>query len=304
LRFLFWLAILKAGVFGFSKDVLGAGCFNLNDTIPFTLTSYNNISVQATLNNTDTVDLMFHTASGAVFLTKEASKGMASIDWDETGAVNSWGGRSDVRHSSSNLLEISGMHWDSIEITEDTHSGHFTDGKFGLHLFDNKIVEVDFDESIIIVHEQLPTTIDTYDKLAIEYKLGSIFLTGDIEVNGDLITHSFMLHSGYSGMMMLDDAFVKSNGIDESLEVIGEKILKDSGGNELITKKALLPRFLFGGTALSEVPIAFFEGALANQSFSLIGGDLIRRYHWYIDLQEDVVYIHANDDYNQAYADF
>ena len=34
------------------------------DTIPFVLTDANNISIQSILNETDTLNLMFHTAAG------------------------------------------------------------------------------------------------------------------------------------------------------------------------------------------------------------------------------------------------
>lgn len=36
----------------------------VSDTIPFFLTKFNNIVIQAVLNESDTVDLMFHTAAG------------------------------------------------------------------------------------------------------------------------------------------------------------------------------------------------------------------------------------------------
>ncbi len=45
-----------------------------SDTIPFTLTSRNNIIVKATLNHADTLALMFHTAASFMTLTEEAVK--------------------------------------------------------------------------------------------------------------------------------------------------------------------------------------------------------------------------------------
>ena len=44
--------------------------------IPFRLTSSNNISVQAVLNDKDTVKLMFHTAANSVTLTEDAVKNL------------------------------------------------------------------------------------------------------------------------------------------------------------------------------------------------------------------------------------
>jgi hypothetical protein len=61
--------------------------------IPFQLTEYNNISIQAILNETDTVSLMFHTAANSVTLTEDATKKIKNNTFNSNiEGVKSWGG--------------------------------------------------------------------------------------------------------------------------------------------------------------------------------------------------------------------
>ena len=123
--------------------------------IPFTLTEHNNLSVQAILNSQDTVQLMFHTAANAVTLIDEAVKKARSIRFDGVDSVSSWGGSNSSRFSKSNLLQIGHQQWPNTPIWENTNSGPKTDGKFGLDLFADRIIEVDFDRQLIILHQKM-----------------------------------------------------------------------------------------------------------------------------------------------------
>lgn len=135
-------------------------------TIPFKLTDYNNLSIKAILNNTDTVQLMFHTAANAVTLTEDAVKKLKSIHFtDNTDSIKSWGGQSNSsRLSKSNTLQIGDMIWKEIPIWENVNSGQFTDGKFGIDLFKGKVIEIDFDKSVMVIYNAKPRKMKKYQK--------------------------------------------------------------------------------------------------------------------------------------------
>ena len=122
-------------------------------SIPFYLTSYNNIIIKAILNNQDTVNLMFHTASSDVTLTEDALVKLKTIKFNGTvDSVKSWGGNSNSsQFSKNNSLTIANIGWDSITIWKDKNSGQQSDGKFGLDLFENKIIELDFNKNLLTI---------------------------------------------------------------------------------------------------------------------------------------------------------
>jgi len=84
------------------------------DRIPFRLTDHNNLSVKATLNEKDTLELMFHTAASSLSIIKDAADKTPSILWSESEDVESWGGRSESRFSENNTLQIGTFNKDSI----------------------------------------------------------------------------------------------------------------------------------------------------------------------------------------------
>lgn len=265
------------------------------DTIPFHLTSSNNIGITVIINEIDTLDLMFHTGSSAVFVTEDARTKIKSINMNQSAQVNTWGGTGDVRFSENNTLQIGQMKWDSIKITEDRYTGPGLDGKFGYNLFEDKILEINFDHSELIVHTTLPKTIEGYQKMNYEYQLGSMFIEGQALLGGKEYSNKVMIHSGYAGAVLFDDQFVSDNELAELLETISEQDLKDSLGNIIKTKKSKLPQFRIGDIVFKDITVGMFAGSLGRQKFSVMGGDLLKRFNMIFDFKNQDVYLKSNN---------
>ena len=274
---------------------------NRQYTIPFLLTSYNNLRVQAVLNNTDTVQLMFHTASSSVTLTEAAIKKITSWHVNRTDSVKSWGGNGASQCSQYNTVQIQGMQWDSIAIWEDKNSGQFTDGKFGTDLFANQVIDIDFVKNRITISPALPRKIKKYTKCKLTHHNDMLFIEAQCTMGNTNCSNLFLIHSGYAGAVLFDDQFVAENGLTEKLQVIGEKDLKDSYGHILKTKKAILPVLKIGNDTLQNVPAGFFEGAIGRQKMSVLGGDVLKRFNIIIDAQREYIYLKANALKNSNY---
>lgn len=274
-------------------------------TIPFELTDYNNLSIQSVLNEKDTVHLMFHTATNDIDLTEEAVKKLKSIKFDGTvNDVKSWGGaENESRFSKGNSIQIGAMKWDNVLVWEDKNSGQHTDGKFGLNLFKDKVIEIDFEKKVITVYSELPKKVKKYDKLKLSLKNNSMFLEATSEINGAAYTNKFLIHSGYSGAVLFDDVFALDNKLDEKLKITGEKELKDSYGHILKTKKALLPLFIIGNQKLTNVSAGFFSGTKLQQSISVLGGDVLKRFNIIFDAKREYIYLKMNNLKDAAYLD-
>lgn len=272
--------------------------------IPFTLTAYNNISVQAILNGKDTVNLMFHTAANDITLTEETTHKLQSLHFDATvDGVKSWGGQENSsRLSKNNSLQIGNLTWNNLEVWENKNSGRNTDGKFGLELFTNKAIEIDFDKNIIVIHKDLPRKVKRYEKLQLTFKNDDMFVEAACETGHNILKNKFLIHSGYSGGILFDDQFTADNKISEKLKITGETELKDSYGHVLKNKKAILPFFKIGNQTLTDVPVGFFEGSIGRQKISIIGGDILKRFNIIIDAQRSFVYVKANRLKNLPYS--
>jgi len=201
-----------------------------SDTIPFTLTTSNNIAIPAIINEVDTVSLMLHTAANDISVIKEFTARPNSIQWTrKVDDAKSWGGSGgEQRASVSNTLQIGKSKWDSLVIWESMHSGPNTDGKFGLNLFEGKHIELDFESNHLIIHNTLPEKTQGYEKLPLQYENGFMFIEATSIVDGVEIKNRFLIHSGYAGAILYDDVFVAENNIQDKVNITEQQELKDS----------------------------------------------------------------------------
>jgi hypothetical protein len=123
----------------------------------------------------------------------------------------------------------------------------------------------------------------SFDRVAIETRDGLFMVPGECVIGGRLIPHSFLLHTGYAGGVLLDDAFTASSGIIGAVPITNESVLTDSFGHTVRVVKGTLPAFALGRTRLADVPVGFFSGGLGHQKMSVIGCDVLARFHVFID---------------------
>lgn len=264
------------------------------DTIPFELTEHNTISIQAIINGTDTVQLMFHSAANDVTIISDALTKVPSISWDHESNVQSWGGETEARFSINNSLQIGSARWDRLAIWENKNSGPSTDGKFGLNLFAGQVIELDFVNRILVIHSCLPIRASEFHKVPLFYKNELMFIEGISKIGGQEYPRKFLIHSGYGGSILFDDAFAEESQLGKHIEITSQQELKDSYGNSILTKKGTLPEITFGSESYKDVTVGFFEGSIGRQTMSVLGSDLLKRFHWIIDASREHAYLKAN----------
>lgn len=264
--------------------------------IPFRLTEHNNIAIQAVLNGRDTVQLMFHTAASELSLTEEAVRNTQSLHFGSSAdSIKSWGGDAhSSRISEHNTLQIGRGLYKDIRIAENRNSGPGTDGKFGPDLFAGKVIGINFDKNRLRVSSRLPRNVRRYDKLPLQVQQDMLFMEAGCISGADTLRERFLIHSGYAGGILFNDTFAEENRLGEKLPVTGENELRDSFGNVIKTKNALLPALLIGRTALHNVQAGFFEGAVGRQKMSVLGGDVLKHFHIVLDAERSFIYLRPN----------
>lgn len=264
-----------------------------SDTIPFNLTTFNNIIVHATLNETHELDLMFHSDVNALSLTKKAVERIKDQKPLKTTKVLSWGGYAQTKFSENNTMKIAGYEWDSLKVWISDHSGQFSDGKFGPNLFEGNIIELNFDISKMIIHKELPGELRAYSKLDLIIENESMYIEGVCIKDGKAYENRFLIHSGYGGTLLLDNEFASESKMN-TLKIIDQSELKDSYGRVLKKKKAILPEFDLETFDFKALPIGFFEGKIGNERRSVLGGEILKRFNIVFDIENSHIYIKSN----------
>jgi len=270
-------------------------------TIPFKLSPHNNIVVETVLDHKDTLDMMFHSDARSAGITLKTLERLGHVDIDGKVLAESWGGQNEAAYSKGHALSLGQMTWKDQVIWTGKHSGKGTDGKIGPHLFENKLIEFDFDQGKMIVHNTPSTISSDYKKFPLKFNQSSMFVEIDMKIGVENFKNDFLIHTGYSGGLLLNDKFSKEYNLGEKLEIIKESELRDSYDNVLKKKEAILPTIVIGDYNLHDVPVGFFEGKVGNQHLNVIGGQVLKKFNVILDLQEANIYLKPNENFDLGF---
>ncbi|MCF8324924.1 MAG: hypothetical protein K9I84_08195 [Leadbetterella sp.] len=269
------------------------------DTLLFTLNKQSNICLNARINTSDSLRLMFHTSSTGVTITKESLKEKILLKNKQNTNIQTWGGRADAEYSEHNTLFINKLKWEDITVFVNENSGPDTDGKFGYDLLAKKIVSLDYDKNLIIINEILPKNLKGYQKINLIFSNGSMFIEGKLEIGDEIYQDKFMFHSGYGGAILLDPKIAEKYDI-KSLKTISKSELKDSYGNVFKIETKLLPKVKIGKKILKNVPMSFAARS-SDIPMKVFGNDLLKRFNVIFDFQKNEIYLKPNGLWKMNY---
>ena len=275
---------------------------NMVKEIPFRLTKYNNILVPVIINQKDTVQLMLHTGSDYITIIEDSYKKMKSIAISDTlNNVTSWAGYSDMKMSQNNIVKFGEEEFNQIPIFIDKQSGHESDGKIGLKFFEGKYLEINFDENKLYVYDKTPSKLKKYIKLNSRYSQETLYIKAFPLIDKKPIETEFMIHTGFSGALMISDDFAKEYKLLEKFEIIGESKLSDAAGNVILSKKSILPNFELANQTFQNVPMSFFDSTIKIQHKNIMGGDLIKRFNLILNPEKNILYVKKSKYYRAEY---
>ncbi|MDM1550389.1 hypothetical protein [Empedobacter falsenii] len=275
---------------------------NMVKEIPFRLTKYNNILVPVIINQKDTAQLMLHTGSDYITIIEDSHKKMKSISISDTlNNVTSWAGYSDMKMSQNNVIKFGDEEFSKIPIFIDKQSGHESDGKIGLKFFEGKYFEINFDENKLYVYDKAPSKLKKYTKLNSRYSQETLYVKAFPFIDKKPIETEFMIHTGFSGSLMISDDFAKEYKLLEKFKIIGESKLSDAAGNVILSKKSILPDFELANQTFKNVPMSFFDSTIKIQHKNIMGGDLIKRFNLILNPEKDILYVKKSKYYKDEY---
>ncbi|PJJ66925.1 hypothetical protein [Chryseobacterium geocarposphaerae] len=263
------------------------------DTIPFILTEQNNIKIKGKLNKKYDVDLMFDTGASGFYLIKDAIKRY----------LNPNGLQLTMKDISDNDFKIGNLEWQHEQVYPIETTGHGCEGMFGWDTFDGKVVEIDYDKNMIIVHSQRPEISKDYEKFEMELMKEHFCINAEMEVNNKKFKSRFLFDSGFQKTLMLDNALIKKSGYPKAeLPVIAKTVMYNSNKDEIPVETVLNEKLIFGKYVLKNVPAQINSYSQpAGFSTHFLGGEVLKRFNTIIDFQENVVYLKPNHLFNEAY---
>jgi hypothetical protein len=274
------------------------------DTLPFVLSEQSNLIVKVLLNHSDTLDLLFDTGATGLLLTEEAIEKKTNLLNNTILEKNSTNTPDFDKIKPFNSLKIGNLIWDSLKVWPVVVSGHGTDGRFGWDLFDGRVVEMDFDQKLMIIHDFVPEKRKEFTKLNIEYAHSLFCIQGDLKVNNKVYNNRFLFDSGYQRALLLDSVLMREQRFPKDLKVIKTNKLTNGQGKVFITKIINSDQLTFGTCSLNNIPTQLLNTANpARFKTHILGNELLKRFNTILDFQGNKVYLKPNSLINLPYTD-
>ncbi len=272
-----------------------------SDTIPFEISKANNIIFKTVLNGTDSLHMYFDTGGTEVVLLHEIVKEKTTLLQSEAADY-----QPEVYEPLKKIstLSIGGLSWDSLTIYPVPIGPDEADGHFGWNLFENKIVELNYDQNWMVVHSDAIPIPNGFSKLEIEYTHTLFCVQGSAIVEGKTYTNRYLFDTGFQRAIVLDKDLRKEEKFPTDLPVIKESKLRNSEGTVFINKVVISDQFCLDKACAPEVPTQLFNTPNpARFKTHILGNEILKRFNTILDFQNDVIYLKPNGLIDLPYAD-
>ncbi|WP_166962249.1 aspartyl protease family protein [Yeosuana marina] len=274
----------------------------LTDTIPFTLGSDNRIYLKGRINNSNTLDFLFDTGANAIVVVSNLIENKVNLKLDGEIDNNGSDGNHKVATSSKNKLEIDNLNWENVSLLSIDYQRPKFDGVLGWIAFENKIVEIDYEKKILIIHQSFETVPKDYKKIETKMIGGVPYIKGKVITENKKSEGWFEYDSGSNGSFNLSQKFASENSLNNVMKKVGTSTSTGSAGISWKSNDYILPKLQFGAFDLLFVPISISEKDPEGvEAHEILGNNLLKRFNAIIDLQKFEIYLKPNSLMNSEY---
>ncbi|MGL4631769.1 MAG: aspartyl protease family protein [Leadbetterella sp.] len=207
-------------------------------------------------------------------------------------------GVSDVEKSSNNKISISSLTWESvplIAIDYKPKSSFPFDVVLGWLIFENKIVEINYETQQIILHNSLPHISSEYSKQEFKLINGIHYIKCKLTVNDKESETWFDFDTGSNGELIIGKKFSDNYQLTSHLKKISTSKSKGSSGVEISNSNYILPKLKIGNYEMYQVPVSIPDLEIERSGIrENIGNNILKRFNAYIDFQNELIYLKPN----------
>jgi hypothetical protein len=223
-------------------------------TIPITIEK-GKLHLRGRVNGSQPLDLIFDTGADTCVLYPSAKSKGAQMTFDGTVSNAGTGGITVRQISRNNHIEIADLQWTHEPFIFIERQADPADGIIGYTVFENRVVEFDYDRMVMIVHDSLPAHAAEYTNTAMPYA-GSLTAVDVVMASGERTwSGPFILDTAGTGTMMVNQAFATANNMHGALRKVGTSVARGVGSAPIHSNQLMLPKLELAGHALNDVPI-------------------------------------------------
>lgn len=257
------------------------------DTIPFTLGGNDKIYVKGRLNGGPVLDFQFDLGAGGSVI-KKASVAKVQMHFDGTVRLRNSDGDNVVPSSSTNRLEVAGLAWDAVPFVVADNMTRREDALIGNALFQDKVLEIDYDRMVIAIHDALPALSPGWSRQDMILDGVVPYVRGTLEVDDSRRDGWFLLDTGaYTSILNSDRLSASSKAAGELWGLLG---------GEHRGPALWVAGRVFGKPNYSVGP---YDGD--RSALGLLGNDVLKRFNLIVDNRRGFAYFRPNQHLDDSF---
>jgi hypothetical protein len=269
---------------------------NKQDTIPFSIGNDNRIYLKGKINNSDSLSILFDTGASAIVISTPILDKKVRVNIDGSVLNGGSDGMENVKTSSKNTLNISGLTWNNIPLLVIDFGESPFEAVLGWVAFQDKVVKINYESKKIIVYDSLSIIPKEFTKVDFKIVDGIPFVKLKMIVDGIEYEEWFDFDTGSDGAINISNEYATNNHLQSKLPKIGEGISTGSTGLEIKLDVLLLPRLKVSDFELYNIQLTVPQkdpetpGKLGN-----IGNLILKRFTTIIDFKNNCMYLRPNN---------
>ena len=166
------------------------------------------------------------------------------------------------------------------------------------------MVELDYDQNYLVVHDSLPEMSEGYAKLEMEFVYTLFCIKGHLKVGGKTYPNRYLFDSGFQRAVVMDKDLREAANFPDDLPVLKESKLRNSRGTEFVNRVVAVDDLCFGEVCTGEVPVQLFAAPNpARFETHILGNELLKRFNTVLDFKAGYVYMKPNSLIDLPYRD-
>ncbi len=284
-------------------DYIKKNLIENNDTIPFSIGKDNRIYIKGKINNSDSLNIIFDTGANGFAITSHLVDEKVKMKMDGETLNSGSDGTSIKKTSSKNILKVGNLIWNDVVFTSIDYKGYDFDAVMGWIAFGGKIVEINYEKNIIVVHKDLENIPSVYSKIETVMIGGIPYIKGIITVDNKEYPGWFEYDTGGRRSFYLSQKFTQKNNLNyRNMQLIGTSESSGSKGVNFERNTYRLPKFKFGEFETYQIPISIAKIDPENVDFNdILGNDLLKRFNAIIDFKNYQIYLKPNNLLHSEY---
>ena len=228
-------------------------------------------------------------------LTKDAILHKTRLLPDRDDVLNGKAPANYRKFDNASTLQLGTLTWHHPAIEATDVTAREMDGRFGWDLFEGKVVELNYELGILVIHPRMPRHLKGYKRSKLNFIRGFPCAAATFIIDGKEYPGDFLLDTGTDQDVIIDSLWVATNHFPADLPVISTTVLHDPRGRSFTTRKVTVPSVRVNGF-VTQKATAQMLGDQHPTGFpvNFLGNGVLKRFDLIVDFQKDELYLRPN----------